>query len=42
MKDILEGMKDISICENVVTIKSTMKQDDIAKLENLAVELLKN
>jgi len=41
MKDILEGMKDVTVCDNVVTIKSTMKQDDIAKLENLAVELLK-
>jgi len=41
MKDILGGMKDVTVCENVVTIKSTMKQEDIAKLKNLAVELLK-
>ena len=40
MKDIIEGMKDVTICENVVTIKSTLKQDDIEKLEDLASELL--
>lgn len=40
MKAMLEGMKDITICENVVTIRSAMKAADEEKLEALADELL--
>lgn len=40
MKSVIEGMKDITLCENTVTIKSAMKSDDIPKLEALAKELL--
>ncbi len=40
MKSTLEGMKNITISENVVTIKSTMKDEDISKLENLATDIL--
>lgn len=41
MKEILEQMKNISICEQVVTIKSTMKEADVARLDVLAEEILK-
>jgi flavorubredoxin len=40
MKGVLETLKDVTICENVVTIKSTMKDADIPKLEALADEVL--
>ena len=40
MKGILEGMKEVSICEKTVTIKSAMKQENIAQMEELAEELL--
>ena len=40
LKDILEGMKEVNICENVVSIKSTMKDTDVAKMEELAKEIL--
>lgn len=40
MKSMLETMKDITICENVVTIKSTLKEADKPKLEALADEIL--
>ncbi len=41
MKEILSKMKNIEICEKVVTIKSTMKEENIKELEDLADELLK-
>lgn len=41
MKEYISKMKNINLCENTVTIKSTMKNEDIIKLENLASELLK-
>ncbi|MDE6752093.1 MAG: FprA family A-type flavoprotein [Eubacterium sp.] len=41
MASILEPMKNISICENRVSIKSTMKAADIEALETLADEILK-
>ncbi|MBP3284230.1 MAG: FprA family A-type flavoprotein [Clostridia bacterium] len=41
MKEILTGMKEITICEPVVTIKSTLKKENIFQLEELAMELLK-
>lgn len=40
MKSVLETLKDITICENSVTIKSVMKDTDIPKLEALAEEVL--
>ena len=41
MKAGFEAMKNIAICENLVTINSVMKESDIEKLEKLADELLK-
>ncbi len=40
MKGMLEKMKDITICENTVTIRSKMKDSDIPALEALADEIL--
>lgn len=40
MKAVLEGMKNLTICEKTVTIKSAMKEDTIKQLEALAEELL--
>lgn len=40
MSAVLETMKNITICENKVTIKSVMKENDIAALEALADEIL--
>ncbi|MCM1180888.1 MAG: FprA family A-type flavoprotein [Clostridium sp.] len=40
MKEQLEGMKDITILEDMVTIKSTVKDADQAKLETLAGALM--
>lgn len=41
IKGILEGMKNINIIEPVVTIKSSMKDVDIPKMEELAEAVLK-
>ena len=40
MKNILQEMKDINIVEPFVTIKSTMKQQDMAQIEKLADNML--
>ncbi len=40
MKGILEQMKEIGLCDKVVSIKSVMKEADIAEMEALAEELL--
>ena len=40
MREILEGMKDITICEPVVSIKSTVKEDCLQMMDALA-EVLK-
>lgn len=40
MKGILEEMKDLTVCEKTVTIKSVMKQENVAQMEELAEELL--
>ena len=40
MREILEPMKNITIVEPVVTIKSAMKADTIAKMEELAEKLV--
>ena len=40
MKAYLEQMKDIALCEKVVTIKSTVSEENKAQLADLAAELL--
>ena len=40
MKAILDTMKNLDICEKTVSIKSTMKDADVASMEALADELL--
>jgi flavorubredoxin len=40
MREILETMKDITICEPVVTIKSTMKAETVKAMEELAEKLV--
>ena len=40
MKSMLDGMKNVTVCENTVTILSTMKEKDAAAMEQLADELL--
>lgn len=40
MREILEGMKDITICEPIVTIKSTMKEENLKTMEELAEKLV--
>lgn len=40
MKNILEGCKDLTFVEPVVTIRTTMKDTDIPKLEELADHLI--
>ena len=39
IKPIVEQLKDVKLCENVVTIKSSLKDTDIPNLEKLADEL---
>lgn len=41
MKAILDTMKNLTICDTVVSIKSTMKDADVAAMNALADELLK-
>lgn len=41
MKAILDTMKDLTVCDTVVSIKSTMKDADVATMNALADELLK-
>lgn len=40
MRTLLEQMKDITICDKVVTMKSAMKEATVADMEALADELL--
>lgn len=40
MKGIVETFKNVAICEQTVTIKSTMKDADVEAMEKLAEELL--
>lgn len=40
MKSMLDGMKNLTVCENTVTVLSTMKEKDVAAMEQLADELL--
>ena len=41
MKEIIEKMKDIKLCENMVTIKSRLNEESEKKLYELADEILK-
>ena len=40
MKGILETMKNVTICENTVSIKSVMKDDTVEAMKTLADEIL--
>ena len=40
MRSLLEQMKEITICGNAVSIRSAMKDADVAEMEALAEELL--
>ncbi len=40
MRSLLEQMKEISVCEKTVSIKSAMKEANVAEMEALAEELL--
>lgn len=40
MKAVLEGMKNVTVCENTVTVKSAFKESDVPALEALAEELI--
>ena len=42
MLEIIDGMKNIEVVEPKVTIKTTLKEDDIKQLEDLADSILKN
>ncbi len=42
MKEIVGKMKNITICEPTVTIKSTMNEENIKQMEELANNILKN
>ena len=40
MKAILESLKEITICDEVVSIKSTVNQATLEAMERLADEIL--
>ena len=40
MREVLEGMKEITICEPTVTIKSAMKEETLKVMDELAEKLL--
>lgn len=40
MKSIIETMKNIELVEDIVTIRSAMKQEDVKNLEKLADAML--
>lgn len=40
MKNIIDGMKEIDFCDNMVTIKSRMNEDSKKEMEKLADEIL--
>lgn len=40
MKELLNSMKNLTVCDTAVSIKSTMKDADLAQMEALADELL--
>lgn len=36
MRGMLEGLKDVEIVEPVVSLRSSMKEENVAQLEDLA------
>ena len=40
MREILEGMKDVKVLENTVTIRSAVKADTVSALDKLADEVM--
>lgn len=40
MRELLEGCKNLTFCENKITIKSAMKKEDLAQLKDLVNELI--
>ena len=40
MKGLLEPMKDVKVCENMVTVKSVMKEENIEQMGKLAEEII--
>lgn len=40
MKDMISTMKNINLCENLVTIRSKLNENSRAKMEELAEEIL--
>lgn len=42
MKDIISDMKDIKVCDTVVTIKTRLNDETKQKMENLVKEILNN
>ncbi len=42
MKSIIEQMKDIKICDTVVTIKTTMNEQNVEEMNKMIDELLEN
>ena len=41
MRESLESMKNIEICENIVSIKSTVKEESVEQVDKMIDELLK-
>ena len=39
MKEVLEGMKEMTFCDTVVTIRSAMKENDLPQIQKLEEEL---
>ena len=40
MREILEGMKDVKVLENTVTIRSAVKADTVSALDKLADDVM--
>ena len=40
MKGILESLKEVTVCDEIVTIKSTMNDATVEAMERLADEIL--
>lgn len=41
MRESLESMKNLEICENIVSIKSTVKEENVEQMDKMIDELLK-
>ncbi len=40
MKEFIDGMKNITLCNKIITIKSTMNEENIVEMKELAKEIL--